>query len=238
MNHSGCLHFRQPLKQERFLRSCCFFLSVYLLIIVSTVGLGGLLVVFVLKPQKPVFSIQTVRLDAYQLNVYSNTTLFVSAVASMVLNASNPNKIGLRYSPSRLQLYSEGLPMAVIRVPGFFQPAHSNNVSLTTRVLIPCVNVTQILGGAWLQDQQGHNIVPMKLSGDIRVNLHFTHITLPKIKVALDCDVSFEYKELAFLNEAYIKKPPKDLLVSVASDIKLITQFPFINHQALLDAIL
>ena len=79
------------------------FLSVCLsFIVVATVGLVGLIVVFLLNPQKPVFDIQTIRLDAYQLNVYSNSTLFVSSVASLVLNASNPNKIGLRYSPSRL----------------------------------------------------------------------------------------------------------------------------------------
>ncbi|GMI82177.1 hypothetical protein HRI_001887000 [Hibiscus trionum] len=213
---SGCLPLRQPLKQQHFFRRCCFFLSVYLLIIVSTVGLGGLMVVFVSKPRKPVFSVQTVTIDAYQLNFYSNSTLFVSAVASLVLNASNPNKIGLRYSPSRLRLYSEGLPMAVIRVPGFFQPAHSNNVSLTTRVIIPFVNVSQVLG---LQDQQGQNIVPMKLSGDIRVNLHFSHITLPKIKVALDCDINLEFRELAFLNEVYINTT-KDLHASFSNESK------------------
>ncbi|KAK8641920.1 hypothetical protein V6N13_011288 [Hibiscus sabdariffa] len=147
MHDSGCLPLRQPLKQERFLRRCCFFLSLYLLLIVSTVGLGGLMVVFVLKPQKPVFSVQTVTLDAYQLNVYSNSTL-------------------------------------------------------------------QVLSGGWLQDQQGQNIVPMKLSGDIKVNLHFLHITLPKIKVALDCDMNFEHRDLEFLNEVYNKKAAKDLYAS------------------------
>ncbi|XVF74238.1 hypothetical protein PTKIN_Ptkin13bG0094200 [Pterospermum kingtungense] len=182
--YPGCLCFLQRLKPERFLRSCCFFLSVYILVIVATVGLAGLVVAVILKPQKPVFDVQTIRLDAYQLDVYSNSTLFVSSVATLVLNATNPNKIGLRYSPSRLQLYHEGLPIAVIRVPGFFQPAHSSNVRLRTRVLVPCVNVSQVMGGSWLQDQQGMNIVPMKLSGDIKVNLHFSHITLPKIKVS------------------------------------------------------
>ncbi|XVF27134.1 hypothetical protein REPUB_Repub14bG0080400 [Reevesia pubescens] len=166
MRYLSCLCFQQQFKQQRFLRRCCFFLSVYLLTIVATVGLGGLIVVFVLKPQKPLFDIQTIRLDAYQLNVYSNSTLFVSSVASLVLNASNPNKIGLRYSPSRFQLYLEGLPIAVIRVPEFFQPAHSNNISLRTRVLVPCVNVSQVLGGGWLQDQQRQNIVPMQVSVD------------------------------------------------------------------------
>ncbi|XP_022714551.1 uncharacterized protein LOC111274186 [Durio zibethinus] len=220
MRDSGCSCFQQQYKQERFLRKSSFFLSVYFLTIVATVGLGVLIVEFILKPQTPVFSIETITLDAYQLDVYSNSTLFVSSVASLVLNAANPNKIGLRYSPSRLQLYLEGLPIAVIRVPSFFQPAHSNNVSLRTRVLIPCVNVSQVLGGGWLQDQQGQKIVPIKLSGDIRVNLHFLHITLPKIKVALDCDIDFEYRELAFLNEAYSSEAVKNLVASFSNDSK------------------
>ncbi|XP_021293851.1 uncharacterized protein LOC110423805 [Herrania umbratica] len=220
MPDSACLCFQQQSKQKRFLRRCCFFLSVYLLVIVTTVGVGGLTVVFVLKPQKPVFSIQTIRLDAYKLNVYSNSTLFVSSVASLILNASNPNKIGLSYSPSRFQLYLEGLPIAVIRVPRFYQPAHSNNVSLRTRVLVPCVNVSQVMGGGWLQDQQGQNIVPMKLLGDIKVNLHILHLTLPKIKVALDCDISFEYSQLAFLNEAYSNKAAKNPFASFSNDSK------------------
>ncbi|XVF25277.1 hypothetical protein REPUB_Repub13aG0199200 [Reevesia pubescens] len=214
MRDSGCLCFRQ----QSFLRRCCFFLSVYFIIIVATVGLGGLIVVVVLKPQKPVFAIENITLDAYQLNVYSNSTLFISSVASLVLNASNPNKIGIRYSPSRFQLYLEGLPIAVIRVPGFFQPAHSNNVSLRTRVLVPCVNVSQVLGGGWLQDRQGQNIVPMKLSGDTKVNLHFLRITLPRIKVALDCEINFEYRELAFLNEAYSNKAAQNLVASFSND--------------------
>ncbi|OMO70529.1 Late embryogenesis abundant protein, LEA-14 [Corchorus capsularis] len=189
---------------------------------ISTIGLVGLLVVFVLKPQKPVFSIQSVRVDAYKLNVYSNSTLFASSVATLVLNASNPNKIGLEYSPSRLQLNLEGLPLAVIRVPKFFQPPHSKNVSLTTRVLIPCVNVTQVMGGEyWLQDQKGNNIVPMKLLGDIKVSLHFFHITLPKIKVALDCDINFDYRGLAFINEAYSNKATaENLIASLSNDSK------------------
>ncbi|XVE51794.1 hypothetical protein DITRI_Ditri02bG0070100 [Diplodiscus trichospermus] len=214
MRFSGFLCSQQQLKPDHFLRRCCFFLSVYLLVVVATLGLAGLIIVFVLKPQKPVFSIETISIDAYQLTVYSNSTLFVSSVASLVLNASNPNKIGLRYSPSRLQLFLEGLPIAVIRVPRFFQPAHSNNVRLRTKVLITCVNVSQVIGGLGLQYQQGQNIVPLKLSGDIKVNLHFLHITLPKIKVALDCDINFEYRELAFLNEAYSNKAAKNLLAS------------------------
>ncbi|XWS20007.1 hypothetical protein CRYUN_Cryun31cG0064800 [Craigia yunnanensis] len=57
----------------------------------------------------------------------------------------------------------------------------------------------------------------MKLSVDIKVNFHFLHITLPKIKVALDCDINFEYRELAFLNEAYSNKAAKNLLASFSN---------------------
>jgi hypothetical protein len=142
-----------------------------------------LIVIFLLKPEKPFFSFQTVRLDWYELDAYSGSVLFVSSVMTLTLNAQNPNKVGLRYSPSRLNVYYEGVPIGVIRVLGFFQPAHSNNVSVRTRVLFHSVNVTQLVAGASLQDWSRKDIIQMNILGDIRVQLLVFDMNFLKIKV-------------------------------------------------------
>ncbi|GLT46178.1 hypothetical protein SLA2020_199520 [Shorea laevis] len=221
MRNPGCLCFRQhfPPIQPCQLRRCCLFLCIFLLLIVVIIGVPTLIVIFIIKPQKPIFSLQKVRLDTYKLDVYSNSSLFVSSVVSLTLYAANPNKIGMSYSPSRLQFYSEGLPVAKIRVPGFSQPAHSNNVTVKTRVLIDCVNVTQVLASC-LQDQSGQNIVPMKLLGDVKVKLHFLHLTLPKIKVALDCDLNFVPGELAFIKEVLHNRAAKNPIAAFVNESK------------------
>lgn len=164
-------------------KRCCFFLLIFLLFIVLTIGVSTLIVIFLLKPQKPVFSFQTISLDWYNLDAHSGSVLFVSSVITLTLNAQNPNKFGLRYSPSRLSIYYKGLPIGVIRVPGFIQPAHSSNVSVPTRVLFECVNVSQIVAGASLQDGSKKDMINMNILGDVKAQLWVFHMAFLKIKV-------------------------------------------------------
>lgn len=173
----------QELWRECSFKRCCLFLLIFLLLVALAVGVAILLVIFLLKPEKPVFSFQTVSLDWYKLDAYSGSVLFVSSVLTLTLKAQNPNKIGLRYSPSRLSIYHEGLPIGVIRVPGFFQPAHSNNVSVQTRVLFPCVNVSEIVAGLSLQDGSRKDQIEMNILGDVRAQLWVFHMALLRIKV-------------------------------------------------------
>lgn len=180
--NSGCLGCLEPHNAYSF-KTCCFFVIIFLSFIVIAIGIVILLVIFVLRPQEPRFSLQTIKVDSYKLFVNSNSTLLVSSVASLILNAQNHNKIGIKYSPSLLHLYHGGIPIGLIRVPGFYQPAYSDNVNVTTQISLPCVNVTQIFSEGLSQDKARRNIVQMKILGDIRLQLLLSHLTLPKIKV-------------------------------------------------------
>ncbi|XP_040998950.1 uncharacterized protein LOC121244801 isoform X2 [Juglans microcarpa x Juglans regia] len=188
----------QELWHECSFKRCCCFLLIFLMFIVLAVGMATLIVIFLLKPEKPVFSFQSIRMDWYELDAYSGSVLFVSSVLTLTLNAQNPNKVGLRYSPSRLSVYHEGVPIGAIRVPGFFQPAHSNNVSVRTRVLFHYVNLSQIVAGK--------DIIEMNILGDVRAQLWVFHMTLLRMKVALDCDIDIDYRELALKNEVDAKR--------------------------------
>ncbi|KAG2722527.1 hypothetical protein I3760_02G131500 [Carya illinoinensis] len=154
----------QELWHECSFKRCCCFLLIFIMFIVVAVGMATLIVIFLLKPEKPVFSFQSIRMDC----------------------------------PSRLSVYHEGLPIGAIRVPGFFQPAHSNNVSVRTRVLFHCVNLSQIVAGK--------DIIEMNILGDVRAQLWVFHMTLLRMKVALDCDIDIDYKELALKDEVEAKR--------------------------------
>lgn len=169
---------KPPCHAHSFKRSC-FFLFLFFLFIVLLLGAATLVIVFGLKPRSPVFSLETLTLDLYELNSYLNSTLFVSSVITLTLNSQNPNKLGIRYSPSRLRVYFEGIPIGTIRVPGFLQPSHSYNVTVPTRVLFQCVNVSHVLSEA-----SHENIIQMKILGDVKAQLVAFHIiNLLKIKV-------------------------------------------------------
>lgn len=165
-----------------FKRSC-LFLFLFIFFIFVLLGIATLIIVFILKPKSPVFSLQKASLDFYELNSYLDSTLFVSSVITLTLNAQNPNKVGIRYSSSRLHIYHEGLPIGTIRVPGFLQPAHSYDMTVPTRILFECVNVGHILAEASLKEDSKKNIIQMKILGDIKAHLLAFQITLLKIKV-------------------------------------------------------
>lgn len=158
----------------------CFFLFLFFLLSIVLLGTASLIIVFVLKPHKPVFSLKTLRLDLYELNTYSGSTLLLSSVATLILNAQNPNKLDISYRPSRLHVYFDRLRIGTIRVPGFLQPAHSSNVSVPTKVLFECLNVTHILAAA---SESKKNKIQMRILGDVKAHLLVFHVTLLKIKV-------------------------------------------------------
>ncbi|PON45103.1 Late embryogenesis abundant protein [Parasponia andersonii] len=150
----------------------------------------------------------------YELDSYLGSTLFVSSVITLILNAQNPNKIGIRYSPARLHVYNEGLAIGKIRVPGFLQPAHSYNTTVPTRVLFQCVNVSHILAEASLQDMSKKNIIQMKILGDVKAHLLAFHVTLLKIKVALECVIDIDVKQLTIQIEGSAIKGVKNSMAS------------------------
>lgn len=166
-----------------FKRSCLFLL-LFLLLPVVFLGVATLIIIFVMKPQKPVFSLQDVSVDSYKLNAYSGSTLFVSSVITLTLNAQNHNKVGIWYTPSHLEALYDGVPIGTIRIPGFLQPAHSSNVTMQTRLLFPCVNASQIVTEASLQEDSRKTMFQMKILGDVGAHLLVFHIILLKIKVS------------------------------------------------------
>lgn len=175
----------------------CVFLLIFVITLIVALGTVALMVIFVLKPQRPIFAVQTLNLDSYKLDVFSNSTLFVSSVVSLSLNARNPNKVGIRYSKSRLRILNEGLVIGLIRVPEFYQPPHSANVSVPTRVLLECVNISKLLSTILLPSKDDndsqHNIARMRISGDIKAYVRLFHLTLPNIKVRIDLSQHFDH---------------------------------------------
>ncbi|KAJ0008433.1 hypothetical protein Pint_29340 [Pistacia integerrima] len=201
-------------------KSCSFFVSIFLLFIVIIVGVATLCVIFVIKPQKPIFSLESLKVVSFDLKTSSNSTLFVSSVAILILNAQNPNKLGIKYSPSWLHLYFEGLPVGLIGVPGFNQPAHSNNTDVVMGALIHCLNITDIISGRLSQDKSTYNVLPMRLLGDISVQLQLFHLTMPKIKVSLDCDINLDYSKISFVNEINTIRLAQNYTASFPADSK------------------
>lgn len=146
-------------------------------------GTISTLVIFVLRPKKPIFSLQALSLTSFSLNTSTDpSTVYASGDVVLNLKAENPNKVGIRYSSTEFCVFYKGLPVGVAKVPHFYQPAHSKNVSLRAWVNFERVNVGEIVNGGELM---GSSNFCFQVAGDIKARLFVLSTTSPMIKVKL-----------------------------------------------------
>ncbi|KAL1551482.1 NDR1/HIN1-like protein 6 isoform X1 [Salvia divinorum] len=182
-----------------FNKTLLFFL-LFIFLIVFIVGVPLLCIFFILKPKMPDFSLQRIDVESYKLDL-SSQNLVVSSVFSLNLKADNPNKIGLSFEASRFYVLSQGLVVGLIRIPQFHQPPLSKNVSVQTRVLFESVNVSEIMdrNSRKYQSSKGASD-DIRILGDVAAKVRIFNITLPKIKVALDCGINVSQSKLSISN--------------------------------------
>ncbi|KAI3455667.1 hypothetical protein Pfo_012330 [Paulownia fortunei] len=180
----------------------CLFLLFFIFFVIFFFGVPLLCVLLILKPQMPDFSLQTVNVESYKLDL-SSQNLVVSSVFSLNLRAENPNKIGLSYDPSRFHVLSQGLVVGLIRIPQFHQPPLSKNVSIQTLVLFESVNISDIMYKNSRKDDSSKGVFDIRILGDVRAEVRIFHITLPKVKIALDCDINVSQSKFSVSNEVH-----------------------------------
>ncbi|CAL9167418.1 unnamed protein product [Musa hybrid cultivar] len=173
-------------------RSYCFPL---LFLSLALVAAAVLIIIFVLKPKKPSFHLHAIQLDSSDA-AFSKGANQSSAIASLLVVAHNPNKLGIRYSSTELGLVYDSSNMGLITVPGFFQPPHSTNVTILVHVFFKTINLGELLTE---KSMQGSSIgdLEMRIFGGIQAQLHAFNFRFPKIKVFLDCRISAKLSAMA-----------------------------------------
>lgn len=182
-------------------KKCSIFVFIYIFLIILLLGNIAAVVLLILKPRMPVFSLQKIDVESYKIDVNnSDQNIFVSSVSYLILDAENPNKVRLSYGPSRFHVLSEGLVIGLIRIPQFHQPPLSKNVSVQMQLSFECMNISHMIASA-RNSSKDSNIFQIKISGEIRAQVGILNITFPKLKIALDCEISTSH--LSLRDEVY-----------------------------------
>ncbi|XP_060206633.1 uncharacterized protein LOC132634392 [Lycium barbarum] len=204
-------------------KKCLFFLFTLIFLIALVVVAIPSMLFLILKPQKPVFSLQTLKVQSYKLNLSnSGSDPLFSSVVCLTLIAQNPNKVGIRYRPTRFHVFNGGVVIGMIQVPAFYQPPHSNNLTLEARAIFYCVNVTQILSNISLQ-QKGStkSIILASMLGDVAAQVKLLNVNLPKVKLAVECDINIDQNHIELSNQfVYSLKAAKYNTISLPMNIK------------------
>ncbi|XP_019259971.1 PREDICTED: uncharacterized protein LOC109238002 [Nicotiana attenuata] len=198
--------FQEYYCQTFSFKKCCLFLFSFIFLITLVVVVVPSIIFLSLKPQKPVFSIQTLKVQSYKLDVLNNSgsdDLLFSSVISLILIAQNPNKVGIRYTSTRFHVFNEGVVIGMIQVPAFYQPPRSNNLTLEARVIFYCVNVTQILSNISLQQKSSTKSVTLaNIFGDVSTQVKLLkYVNFPKVKLAVECAINIDQNNIKLSNQ-------------------------------------
>ncbi|KAL3632858.1 hypothetical protein CASFOL_025842 [Castilleja foliolosa] len=191
------------------MKTCSLFILLLVFSIILIFGVPVLCMILILKPQMPDFSLKTVNVKSYKLDIISQN-LFVSSFFSLNLIAENPNKVGLSFDSSRFHVLSQGLVVGFIRIPEFHQPPLSKNISIETRVLVKSVNVSEIM---YKNSKKDDSLI--KILGDVKAQVRIFRVTLPKFKIGLDCDINVNKSRFSISSEVYSMKWSHNHMISL-----------------------
>jgi hypothetical protein len=163
---------------------CCIFL---LLVFLALLALAvALVVVLVVKPRKPQFDLNQVSVQYLLVATPTSSpapgAAYLSLNITLLFTAVNPNKVGIRYGATALDVMYHGVPLGVAAVPGFEQPAHSTRM-LQTRVIVDRFNVLQADAQDLVRDAMIYDRVDLRITGDIGAKILVLGISSPKVQV-------------------------------------------------------
>ncbi|TVU47655.1 hypothetical protein EJB05_07261 [Eragrostis curvula] len=181
---------------------CCLFL---LLVFLALLALAvALVVVLVVKPRKPQFDLNQVSVQYLLVATPSSTpapgappgAAYLSLNITLLFTAVNPNKVGIRYGATALDVMYHGVPLGVAAVPGFEQPAHSTRM-LQTRVSVDRFNVLQADAQDLVRDAVMYDRVDLRITGDVGAKILVLGFSSPKVQVSVDCAISISPRSQA-----------------------------------------
>ncbi|XAR49409.1 hypothetical protein NMG60_11032604 [Bertholletia excelsa] len=190
------------------LRGCCCCLLLLLSFLALVALALTLVVLLVLRPQKPHFDLQQVSVQYVGIspnpNPSPNTNPPSSAAVSlnikMIFTAENDNKVGIKYGESRFTVMYRGIPLGRGTVPGFYQPAHSVR-RVETTITVDRVSLLQADAADLVRDATLYDRVEFRVVGDIGAKIRLLGLTSPGVQVSVNCVIVISPSKQALINK-------------------------------------
>ncbi|KAG6510052.1 hypothetical protein ZIOFF_028060 [Zingiber officinale] len=98
------------------------------------------------------------------------------------LHRGQPNKVGIRYEATALDVMYHGVPLGVATVSGFEQPAHNSRL-VQTHVAVDRFNVLQADALNLVRDAAINDRVDLRLTGNVAAKILLLGISTPRVQV-------------------------------------------------------
>lgn len=166
---------------------CCLFLLLTFLALLAVAV--ALVIALAVKPKKPTFDLNQVAVQYLLVTPTATTsTAYLSLNITLLFTADNPNKVGIRYDPTRFYVLYHGVPLGTAVVEGFEQAAHSAKMVAAT-VEVSRFDVMQTDALELVRDAEVNDRVELRITGDVGAKIRFLGVTSPRVKVSVYCAI-------------------------------------------------
>lgn len=164
--------------------SCCLWLTVAFLVLLLLVGLAGVVFYVVYRPQRPSFSVTSLKLS--YLNLTSSSQL--NSRFDLGVTARNPNKkLVFSYNPIAISIYSGDVDIGDGVIPAFVH-GKKNTTLLKAQIGSNRKALDSAAATSLKASMRSRNGLPLKVRLDTKVKAKVGGLKSPKIRVRVNCD--------------------------------------------------
>ncbi|XP_010262243.1 PREDICTED: protein YLS9-like [Nelumbo nucifera] len=185
--------YRPQPKSRRHRRSCCCLCCLWsTLLIIALVFLAAIAagVVWLLyHPQRPTFSVSTVRISRFNLTTSKDTTSHLNSQLDLAISTRNPNKkIVFLYDPITVTVSSTGVDVGNGSFPSFTHGTKNTTTLKTSISSSGAADLDAASATSLKSDLKRKNGLPLEIQLETKVKVKMGSLKTKKVGVRVTCD--------------------------------------------------
>ncbi|KAK7389627.1 hypothetical protein VNO78_24824 [Psophocarpus tetragonolobus] len=178
----------RPQLQQRRSRGCistlCCYLLLILIFLILVVGAAGTVLYFFYHPQRPTYSVTSLKLTSFKLTTPSS----INAKFDLTISTTNPNdKITFSYDPTTVSLLSGDTPLASATIPSFLH-RQKNTTLLEADVSSREEALDSDTAIQLKRSFKRKREVALKVKLETKVEAHMSFFQTPRVGITVLCD--------------------------------------------------
>ncbi|KAF5467985.1 hypothetical protein F2P56_012183 [Juglans regia] len=186
--HPPQYHNHRRRRSRRGLCCCCCFWSLLVFLVVTLlVSIAGVALYVIYHPQRPQFSVTSLRISKLNLTTTADSSSHVSSLLNLTLFSKNPNsQITFFYDPFVLScLSSHSVQIANGSIPAFVSDKKNETTFRTILAASRDLDTDSVT--ALRSDLKRKNGVPMKIQMDTEVKVKLGGMKSNKVGIRVTC---------------------------------------------------
>lgn len=168
--------------------SCCIWLSIVVLFLLLLLGIAGVILYFIYRPQVPHFSVKTLQIPRLTVTTSKSGDTTLNTQVTVDVEATNPNKaVTFFYEESKVSVAMDKVSLGEGTFPAFFHGEKNTTALKISNVKAMNTAIDQGDGNS-LKLKYTQKKLKLKVQLDTHVRIKISKFKTGKIKLTVQCN--------------------------------------------------